>query len=466
MLQKKYFFIIKTNILPYFCQFKMIFKHFSETPMTKVFKFGGTSVGSADNMRRVAGIIQSEGAKLTVLSAMSRVTDSLIQISQAAEHDDKAQVATLIAALRDRFSEVIEELFRDKTQAVERMEHSLSLIAAQAASFQPHVSERMIIAQGELLTTAVFTLLLRESGVNAVLLDAPDFMITDADGQIDTALLKQKLTALTAATDTYYITQGFICTDHLGRIDNLGRGGSDYSAALMGVAIDAADGVQIWTDIDGMHNNDPRIVRGTRPIRRMSFDEAAELAYFGAKILHPATIQPCKDHGIPVYLKNTMDPAAEGTKISAGTSLADGFRAVAAKDGITVVRICSSRMLMAYGFLRKVFEVFEQYKTPIDMITTSEVAVSLTIDNDSHIAEIERDLHEFGTIRIERDNTIVCIVGQYGDGCHGMAARIFDTLTDVPVKMISFGASDRSVALLIDTKHKTQTLQNLNDGLF
>jgi aspartate kinase len=423
-------------------------------------------VGSAANMRKVAAIIQSEGAKITVLSAMSGVTDSLIWISRAAESGDQAQAEQVIAVLKEKFSQCINELLTDKASALARMEQTLSSFAAQVASFEPYVSERIIIAQGELLTTAIFTAFLQESGIKAVLLNAPDFMVTGAEGQVDTALLKQRLQPLTATPDTYYITQGFICTNAQGQIDNLGRGGSDFSAALMGVAIDAMDGVQIWTDIDGMHNNDPRIVEGTRPIRHMSFDEAAELAYFGAKILHPATIQPCKDHGIPVYLKNTMDPAAEGTKISNSECCADGFRAVAAKDGITIIRICSSRMLMAYGFLRKVFEVFEEHKTPIDMITTSEVAVSLTIDNDTHLAEIEAELHDFGKIRIERDNTIVCIVGQCDQSQHGMAARIFDTLTDVPVKMISYGASERSVALLIETKYKKETLQSLNDGLF
>ncbi len=423
-------------------------------------------MGSAENMRRVAQVIQAEGAKITVLSAMSGVTDTLIRIARAAQAGETGEAAALIAGLREKYSVCIDGLLKGGANAGrERMEQTMTVIEAQAADFREYTSERIIIAQGELLTTAIFTMFLNESGVKAVLLNAPDFIVTDAKGQVDAALLRERLSGLAADPSTYYITQGFICTNACGQTDNLGRGGSDFSAALIGVAVGARQ-VQIWTDIDGMHNNDPRVVSNTRPIRRMSFDEAAELAYFGAKILHPATIQPCKDSGIPVFLKNTMDPAAPGTEISNGESCTGGFRAVAAKDGITEIRICSTRMLMAYGFLRRVFEVFEECKTPIDMITTSEVAVSLTIDNDAHLSEIEAKLQEFGTINIEKNNTIVCVVGQCGQGQTGMAARIFDTLTGVPVKMISYGASERSVAMLIDTKYKKETLQSLNDGLF
>ncbi len=435
--------------------------------MSKILKFGGTSVGSAENMRRVAQIIQSEGSTVTVLSAMSKVTDSLVAISAAAESKNARGIEEGVKFLEDKFSTCILGLMQQGAAAsLERMRQSLGIIISEAADFKPYTSERIIISQGELLTTAIFTAFLKEQGIRAELLDATSFMFTDESGQVDTVRLKSRLSELVTDPATYYVTQGFICTNHLGQTDNLGRGGSDFSAALIGVAIDAMDGVQIWTDIDGMHNNDPRIVTNTRPIREMSFDEAAELAYFGAKILHPATIQPCKDHGIPVYLKNTMDPAAPGTRIFNGDCCCKGFRAVAAKDGITVIHITSTRMLLAYGFLRKIFEVFEKHRTPIDMITTSEVAVSLTIDNDTHLTEIESELHDFGTIRIERNNTIVCIVGQCDQSQQGMAARIFDTLTEVPVKMISYGASERSIALLIDTAHKKSTLQSLNDGLF
>ena len=291
-------------------------------------------------------------------------------------------------------------------------------------------------------------------------------MVMDADKKVDTKLLREKLTSLIEDKSKFYITQGFICTNSKGEIDNLGRGGSDYSAALMGAAINAAQ-VQIWTDIDGMHNNDPRYVDHTFPIRTMSFSEAAELAYFGAKILHPSTIQPCQDQNIPVLLKNTMDPDAPGTTISNNEDAnAESFHAVAAKDNITVIRIYSARMLMAYGFLRKVFEVFEQYRTPIDMITTSEVAVSLTIDNDENLDKIVGALSSLGKIEIERNNSIVCVVGRLEHSVTGLAARVLDSIRQIPLKMISYGASHHSITMLINTADKKQTLQYLNDYLF
>jgi aspartate kinase len=434
--------------------------------MSIILKFGGTSVGSAANMKRVAAIIRNERATVTVLSAMSGTTDALVKIVAAAKAGDGVTVEERIAMLREKYSTCIAELLTSAAaEGTELMECALSVIAQHAALLDGHASERAIIAQGELLTSAVFTLHLREQGLRAELLYATDFMRTDVDGKVDVARLREKLGALTVEKDTYYITQGFICSDHLGRIDNLGRGGSDYSAALIGAAVGGSE-VQIWTDIDGMHNNDPRYVTNTRPIRRMSFDEAAELAYFGAKILHPATIQPCKELGIPVLLKNTLNPSAEGTTISDADDAQHDFHAVAAKDGITVIRIHSARMLMAYGFLRQVFEVFERHRTPIDMITTSEVAVSLTVDNDSHLEAIVAELHTLGSIEVERDNSIVCIVGNMGYDKVGLAAKVFDSLADVPVKMVSYGASHRSIVVLIDTRYKRLTLQSLNDRLF
>ncbi|MDR0509967.1 MAG: aspartate kinase [Rikenellaceae bacterium] len=431
-----------------------------------VLKFGGTSVGSAANMRRVASIIKDERATVTVLSAMSGTTDALVKTVVAASEGDAATVKEQLEMLRRKYSTCIAELLTvNAPQALERMEASFGVIERQAAAFECYTSERTIISQGELLTSAIFTLHLLENGVKAVLLNAPDFMRTDDRGKVDTAFLREKLETLTSDGDTYYITQGFICANHRGEVDNLGRGGSDYSAALIGAAIGGSE-VQIWTDIDGMHNNDPRFVTNTYPIRRMSFDEAAELAYFGAKILHPATIQPCKELGIPVLLRNTMEPSAPGTTISDDDDSGRDFHAVAAKDGITVIRIHSTRMLMAYGFLRQVFEVFERHRTPIDMITTSEVAVSLTVDNDSCLEEIVAELRTLGSIEVERDNSIVCVVGNIGYDKLGLAAHIFDSIAGVPVKMISYGASHRSIVVLIDTRFKRQTLQSLNDHLF
>ncbi|MCL2561623.1 MAG: aspartate kinase [Rikenellaceae bacterium] len=436
--------------------------------MVTVLKFGGTSVGSAANMRRVAEIITARKATVTVLSAMSGTTDALMSICAAARRgDQREQIAETVAALRAKYTECINDLLRDRQAAMELLHGALDKIGDAAAWYRSEVSEKLLIAQGELLTSAIFTMLLREAGHDAVLLHAPDFMVKTADGRVDMQAIQKKLSAaVNPAGNTLYITQGFVCTDAAGNIDNLGRGGSDYSAALIGAALGAGC-VEIWTDIDGMHNNDPRYVSNTFPIRRMSFDEAAELAYFGAKILHPAAIQPCKDRGIPVLLKNTLDPSAEGTTIC-DVKEPDGatFHAVAAKDGITVVRIYSTRMLMAYGFLRQVFEVFERYRTPIDMITTSEVAVSLTIDDESHIAQIVGELQEFGTIEVERENTIVCVVGNMEHSTSGVAADILASVAQIPIKMISYGASHQSMAMLIATQHKRPFLQNLNDHLF
>ncbi|MBQ4278399.1 MAG: aspartate kinase [Rikenellaceae bacterium] len=433
----------------------------------KVLKFGGTSVGSASNMRRVAEIVKQESAKITVLSAMSGTTDALVRIVKLAAEGQTAQIEEQLTALTEKYSTCIGELLTPEraAEATALMNEKFDTIRGEAAAFRPYTSERRIIAQGELLTSAIFASYMAQTGAKVQLLHAPSFMCCDGDGKVDTRKLGELLGELTADPGTQFVTQGFICTNCRGEIDNLGRGGSDYSAALMGAAI-GADEVQIWTDIDGMHNNDPRFVENTYPIRKMSFDEAAELAYFGAKILHPATIQPCKDRGIAVLLKNTMDPQAPGTRISNSEDDSKAFHAVAAKDGITVIRIYSTRMLMAYGFLRKVFEIFEQHKTPIDMITTSEVAVSLTIDNDAHLDAIVAELNELGKIEIETDNTIVCVVGHMEHTESGLGARVLESLKATPIKMISYGASHRSLAMLIATPYKKQALQSLNDHLF
>ena len=435
--------------------------------MIKVLKFGGTSVGSAQNMKRVAEIVRHEQATITVLSAMSGTTDALVQISKLAADKNLTEIEKVIDTLRKKYTTCIEGLLEThREQALERMELSWATIRNAATFFHPYTSERTIISQGELLTSAIFTYYMIESGSEALYLTAPEFMVMDADKKVDTKLLREKLTSLIEDKSKFYITQGFICTNSKGEIDNLGRGGSDYSAALMGAAINAAQ-VQIWTDIDGMHNNDPRYVDHTFPIRTMSFSEAAELAYFGAKILHPSTIQPCQDQNSPVLLKNTMDPDAPGTTISNNEDAnAESFHAVAAKDNITVIRIYSARMLMAYGFLRKVFEVFEQYRTPIDMITTSEVAVSLTIDNDENLDKIVGALSSLGKIEIERNNSIVCVVGRLEHSVTGLAARVLDSIRQIPLKMISYGASHHSITMLINTADKKQTLQYLNDYLF
>ncbi len=412
-------------------------------------------MGSAENMRRVAEIVVRRGATVTVLSAMSGTTDALVEICEKAR-GGAGGTEEIIDKLRTKYISCMEGLLKEPLSGM--VEKTMGEINDAAVWWREGMSDKFILAQGELMTSAIFVAYMREQGHKAELLHAPEMVRKAADDKVEV-----KMPVLDE--QVHYITQGFICSDEAGNIDNLGRGGSDYSAALMGASIGAGE-VQIWTDIDGMHNNDPRYVNGTRPIARMSFDEAAELAYFGAKILHPATILPCKERGIAVLLKNTMNPDAQGTVISSAEVEDGRVHAVAAKDGITVIRIDSARMLMAYGFLRRVFEIFERHRTPIDMIATSEVAVSLTIDNDSELAAIEAELQELGAIEIERDNTIVCAVGDLGYASNGVAADILEGVETIPVKMISYGASRRSMGMLIDTRHKRDFLQSLNDHLF
>lgn len=435
--------------------------------MRKVLKFGGTSVGSARNMRRVADIMEREDADLTVLSAMSGTTDGLQRAAQlASQGGHEEEIAGILGGLKDKYTECARELLDgEMCEAADKITEVFAFIADELAAYGGERSQKAVIAQGELLTTALFTMFLRREGRDAVLLHAPSFVRRHDDDTLDMQLMVGELARLSCGGGRRYVTQGFICSDSSGALDNLGRGGSDYSAALMGAAAGAAE-VQIWTDIDGMHNNDPRFVEGTFPIRTMHFDEAAELAYFGAKILHPSTVQPCKDKGIAVLLKNTMDPDAAGTRISNDEQAGPVYRAVAAKDDIIVVRIHSARMLMAYGFLRRVFEIFERYRTPIDMITTSEVSVSLTVDSDCHLDDILRELAPLGSIEVERGNSIVCIVGRLDHGEHGLAVQIMEAAGDVPLKMISYGASHRSIVMLVDTGYKVKLLRNLNEKLF
>lgn len=436
--------------------------------MLKVLKFGGTSVGSAENMMRISRIISSEGAKIVVLSAMSGTTDMLIKLSSSVSAGNQQQVENYIGMLVDKYGECVLKLFKTENYSIKanlKINSVFRLIIDTINDYQGVSSDRIILAQGELLTSFIFALYLEECGVKVSLLNAPDYIVIGEDKAPSVANIKKQMESISMSDDTIYVTQGFICSFEGVALDNLGRGGSDYSAALFGAAIGASE-IQIWTDIDGMHNNDPRFVENTYPIRTMLFDEAAELAYFGAKILHPATIQPCKDRGIAVRLKNSMDPSAPGTLITDKSATERDFVAVAAKDNITIIRITSTNMLMAYGFLRKVFEVFERYKTPIDMIATSEVAVSLTIDSDCNLVHIIEELRDYGHIEVQRNNSIVCVVGNVGYHQAGLIARIMDSITSIPVRMISYGASNRSISFLIDTNVKKSVLNKLNTNLF
>ncbi|MTI22805.1 aspartate kinase [Fulvivirga sp. RKSG066] len=433
-----------------------------------IYKFGGTSVGKPERMHAIANLIQADpSSKIVVLSALSGTTNSLVAIGDQLIANNKDAADLLIKSLKNHYAEFIDALYKTdakKDEASTIIEKYFKEIEALALipDFN-HGNNKTLVAYGEILSTNLFTLYLQELEVKATLLDALDFMRLNEEGEPDMESISANLKPLTAGGGTY-ITQGFICRNHTGQTDNLKRGGSDYSASLIGAAIDA-DEVQIWTDIDGMHNNDPRVVDNTRPIAHLTFDEAAELAYFGAKILHPSSILPAQTKSIPVKLKNTMAPEAEGTTISIEGTEGD-IKAIAAKDGITAIKIKSTRMLLAHGFLRRVFEVFEKYKTSIDMITTSEVAVSVTIDNDQNLSQIRKELEQFGTVAIDRNQTIVCIVGSMVSEKKGLVKLIFNALSDVPVRMVSYGGSRNNISLLISSEDKTKALVNLHEGLF
>jgi aspartate kinase len=434
----------------------------------KVLKFGGTSVGSVENMRAVMQLITDGNQKLVVLSAMSGTTNSLVEIANYLQKKNKDAARQVISQLEKKYFKVVNDLYvtdekKDKGKTiVSGIFHTIKTLTSGEFS---EVVENTIVAQGELLSTAIFTELLLENGYKASYLPALEFMKIDSDKAADLYFIREHIAKIFESTEPadYYITQGFICRNADGNIDNLQRGGSDYTATLIGAAIDAEE-VEIWTDIDGFHNNDPRYVENTKKIDQLSFDEAAELAYFGAKILHPQTVLPAKLQNIPVRLKNTMNPADPGTLI-ASESLGLGIKAVAAKDGITAIKIRSYRMLNAYGFLKNIFEIFEFFKTPIDMISTSEVAVSLSIDNTKHLAEIVAELKEYGEVEVDTDQTIVCIVGDFIAEETGSAAKVFDAIKDIPVRMISYGGSRHNISILVKTEFKKQTLLELSNNL-
>ena len=437
----------------------------------KVLKFGGTSVGSAVRMRGVADIVVNDEPKIVVLSAMSGTTNSLVAIGHKLYADDKDGAKQLISELEAKYYDTVKELykaneFQDEANAV--IKEHFDFMKSFAVNVFNLFQERALLAQGELLSTKMFHLFLKENGVESALLPALDFMRINRDEEPDMDYIREHAAKEIAKREgiKLFITQGYICRNSFGEIDNLKRGGSDYTASIVGNAV-KADEIQIWTDISGMHNNDPRVVDKTKPVAKLSFDEAAELAYFGAKILHPQSIRPAAQLGIPVKLFNTMDPSAKGTTISEETDNSKGMvKALAAKDGITAIKIKSARMLLAYGFLRSVFEVFERFKTPIDMITTSEVAVSLTIDDTTHLKEIITELEAFGSVELDEDQAIVCIVGSMVSETEGVAVKLFESLKEVPVRMISYGGSKHNISVLIDAKYKQKALQSLNDGLF
>lgn len=435
----------------------------------KVLKFGGTSVGSAQRMKDVAKIICNGEQKIVVLSAMSGTTNTLVEISDYLYKKNPEGANEIINALQKKYDSVINELFSTeecKIAAKERLNLNFELIRSFTKSLFTLFEEKVVLAQGELMSTALVNMYLNEIGVKSVLIPALDYMRIDKNDEPDTLYIKEHLPKLLESEKDaeIYITQGYICRNPYGEIDNLKRGGSDYSASLIGGAIQAEE-IQIWTDIDGMHNNDPRIVEGTKPVRQLFFEEAAELAYFGAKILHPTCILPAKINNIPVRLLNTMQPDAPGTTIF-NQSESRTIKAVAAKDGITAIKIKSGRMLLAYGFLRKVFEIFESYRTPIDMITTSEVGVSVTIDNTKYLQEILDDLKKFGTVTVDKDMVIICVVGDLEWNNVGFETKVMDAMRDIPVRMVSYGGSNYNISMLIKAEDKCRALNSLSKELF
>lgn len=435
-----------------------------------VLKFGGTSVGKPERMKKIADLVLSTaGQKVVVLSALSGTTNTLVAIGDHLLADKPELAEKEIATLEKHYELFIKELYTTEAFLAigqETVSRFFIFIRLLAAGQFDNKSYRELLAQGELMSTELFYQHLQERKINSRLLPALHFMSIDENEEPELEKIEQRLKPLLNSLKNVeiIITQGYICRNHHNEIDNLKRGGSDYTASLIGSALRAEE-IQIWTDIDGMHNNDPRIVKKTFPISELTFDEASELAYFGAKILHPSTIVPAQKHGVPVRLKNTMDEKAAGTLISnKGTE--GTFKAVAAKDNIIIVNIKSSRMLMAYGFLRKVFEVFEQHKTPIDMISTSEVAVSLTIDSTTHLDSIVAELKKFGNIDVVKNQTIICVVGHNIGGQKGILKQVFGALSEIPVKMVSCGGSNNNISIVVEPAYKEKALIALNEGLF
>ncbi len=436
----------------------------------KVLKFGGTSVGSAERMKEVAKLVCDDGTqKIVVLSAMSGTTNALVEISDYLYKKNPTGALELINKLEQKYYEVVNELYSSDeflTKGKDIIKTNFNDLRSFTKSTFTSFEEKSVLAFGELISTAMVNNYLLEIGIKSALLPALDYMRIDKDEEPDMAFISENLKALLTKTGEkqIYITQGFICKNAYDEVDNLKRGGSDYTASIVGAAI-LADEIQIWTDIDGMHNNDPRFVENTKPIPYLHFEEAAELAYFGAKILHPTCILPAKLHNIPVRLLNTMEPTAHGTTIS-NECRKGQIEAIAAKDNIISIKIKSGRMLLAYGFLRKVFEIFESYKTPIDMITTSEVGVSVTIDNSKHLAEIVAALKEFGTVSVEEDMVIICVVGDLMHEAVGFQAKIVGALKEIPVRMISYGGSNYNISFLVKADDKVKALQDLSANLF
>ncbi len=433
-------------------------------------KFGGTSVGTPSRMKEVTELVTKSGEPVfVVLSAMSGTTNSLVEISDYLYKKNPEGANEIINQLERKYMKHIDELYSTdamKEQTRDFLVNEMNYLRSFTKELFTSFEEKSIVAQGEMMSTNMVVNYMQEQGIKAVLLNALDFMRTDKNSEPDPVYIKEKLNAVMEKNEGYqvYVTQGFICRNAYGEVDNLQRGGSDYTASLIGAALNAEE-IQIWTDIDGMHNNDPRVVDKTAPVHQLHFEEAAELAYFGAKILHPTCVQPAKYAGIPVRLLNTMQPDAEGTTISNRTEYGK-IKAVAAKDNIIAIKIKSSRMLLATGFLRKVFEIFESYQTPIDMVCTSEVGVSMSIDNSAHLGEIVDELKKYGTVTVDTGMCVVCVVGDLDWSNIGFETQVLEAMKNIPVRMISYGGSNYNISFLIREEDKKRALQSLSDTLF
>ena len=436
----------------------------------KVMKFGGTSVGSPSRMMDVTELVTKSGEPVfVVLSAMAGTTNSLVEISDYLYKKNPDGANEVINQLERMYMKHVEDLYTTeemKNLTREFLQSEMNYLRSFTKELFTSFEEKSIVAQGEMMSTNMVVNYMKEKGIKAALINALDFMRTDKNSEPDPVYIKEKLAAIMEQNEgqQVYITQGFICRNAYGEIDNLQRGGSDYTASLIGAALNAEE-IQIWTDIDGMHNNDPRVVDHTEPVHQLHFEEAAELAYFGAKILHPTCVQPAKYAGIPVRLLNTMQPDAEGTTISNKTEYGK-IKAVAAKDNIIAIKIKSSRMLLATGFLRKVFEIFESYQTPIDMVCTSEVGVSMSIDNSAHLGEIVDELKKYGTVTVDTGMCIICVVGDLDWSNIGFETMVMDAMKNIPVRMISYGGSNYNISFLIKEEDKKRALQSLSDNLF
>lgn len=435
----------------------------------KVMKFGGTSVGSAERIKNVAKLVTDKGCNVVVLSAMSGTTNTLVEISDYLYKGNAAGALETINALEVKYNSTIDSLFdveEFRQKAIVEVRGCFNYMRQFVKPDFTEVDEKEILSQGELMSTAMMNIYLHMNGYNSEVLPALEYVRTDAKDEPDMPYIKQRLAALMAKYPDVdlYITEGYICRNHRGEVDNLHRGGSDYTASLIGAAVEAEE-IQIWTDIDGMHNNDPRFVDGTRPVEHLHFEEAAELAYFGAKILHPTCVLPAKLHNIPVRLLNTLQPEARGTLIDNNPSKGE-IKAVAAKDNITAIKIKSARMLLAYDFYLNVFKVFDKYKTPVDMIVTSEVGVSVTIDNDKNLDAIVDELMKFSTVTVDKDMVIVCVVGDLEWRNCGFETLALEAFKDIPVRMISYGGSNYNISFLVHKEDKLRALKSLSEHLF